>query len=726
MTPLDEFMAKKANDYMAVVDTWRPQTRQFKDIYDEYKRWVGAPNGTEWTGRTSNAAYDTASTDCHGSDNTDDAAEDGGKLVTATIQYEVVEPLVNGQRLIESVLAHKDQGVSIDQSYNMAYHPAEGESDESIAKNREHVADIERQVKGYVAQWDKGCQTLKAQADAIAQKITGCINPKTALVDGRKVLRDAVAPAAGDPNATSIDYKQQYPKTPAAPTDPAAIDPTMAALVPGLDPNATKAASALPQGSLPELLDAASKAKPPIDPRVGSLTDSMVRMDPSILGRQTHVEKVPGQGLDPNSPAGKAAINSLRGMYQSQGLPPAQVEAKIQEALKAGGQDQYAVKFADPNAPSATPSEHVSRDFGEQFNKFTNGISDAATRTVDGQIEQGKILTGQAGPGAPGVAEAWKELGINAAHQVHELTTDPLAAPKMGIEQAKDFINSPSEFIGKNIILGTEGLATGGIGGEAAAGARGLLGDLTHHLPEPHTPVAGHAPETPSGAAHPAPVVDHPAPTGSDHTPISGDHSAGPSQNSGIHSGAVDSTPVAGKDYGFAPNDAFQHLANPADDFARLEKGGIPSHITDGYDQLAGRTVDQFGHEFTVPGRDGSPRWDWAGQAPNDGFAGTPTVTDHFPKGYQLDRLGSEQGAFMADDGAPLSTRSMPPGVASQYHQYVGTGQPIPADLNAEVRYGPAAPAFGQPGGANQWVVVDKTTGRQIPVEVLKQNGIIE
>ncbi|TEA08427.1 toxin glutamine deamidase domain-containing protein [Mycobacteroides salmoniphilum] len=515
MTTLDEFMAKKANDYMAVVDSWRPQTTQFKEAYDDYKRWAGSPAGTEWTGRTANAAYERAATDCHVPDNADDTAEDAVRLATATITYEVVPNLTGGQNLIERVLAQKDR-VSIDQSFNMDYHPAEGESEESIARNREHVKESERLIKEYVSKWEKGCQNLKGQADTAAQKITGCTNPKTALVDGRKVLRDA-APRTTDPNATSVNYKEMYPKTVAAATDPATVDPKVAALVPGLDPNATKAAGALAQGSLPELLDAASKAKPPIDPKAGSLTDSMVRMDPSILGRQTHVEKIPGQALDPNSPAGKASINSLRGVYQSQGLPPAQVEAKIQEALKAGGQDQYAVKFADPNAPSAAPSEHVSRDFGEQFNKFTNGISDAATRTIDGQIEQGKILTGQAGPGAPGVAEAWKEYGLAAAKQVHELTTDPLAAPKIGIEQAKDFINSPSEFIGKNIIHGTEALATGGIGGEAAAGARGLLGDLTgtegraltHGIDDGLT--AGH---------HMPPAIEHPvspAPDGLDH-----------------------------------------------------------------------------------------------------------------------------------------------------------------------------------------------------------------
>lgn len=216
-------MSKKANDYMAVVDTWRPQTRQFKEVYDEYKRWAGAPDGTEWTGRTANASYEGACTDCHGSDNADDTVDERGKLVAATIEYEVVDPLVNGQRLIESVLAHKNQGVTIDQTYHVEYHPAEGESDESIARNRAHVADIERQIKDYVAKWEKGCQTLKAQADAMAQTITGCVNPKTALVDGRKILRDAVAqPTPADPTAQPANfYKDWYPKK----TDPASVDP---------------------------------------------------------------------------------------------------------------------------------------------------------------------------------------------------------------------------------------------------------------------------------------------------------------------------------------------------------------------------------------------------------------------------------------------------------------------------------------------------------------------
>lgn len=728
VTPLDEFMAKKANDYMAVVDTWRSQTRQFKEVYDEYKRWAGAPDGTEWTGRTANASYEGACTDCHGSDNADDTVDERGKLVAANIEYEVVDPLVNGQRLIERVLEHKNQGVTIDQTYHVEYHPAEGESDESIASNRAHVADIERQIKDYVAKWEQGCQTLKAQADAMAQTITGCINPKTALVDGRKILRDAVHPTPGEGPSTATatggkprgivegmqdiagagdtkpagttgaetvaDYKTWYPKD-AVPVGDKNVDPAKLGAV----------------GSLPGVRDGSDKTPQPLQ---------------RAVLRPEQVEQFKAD---------------TRKLLQGQGVPADQIESRVNAAVQSA-QNPHFMPDAEPmRTPGQVPLHNSP---GDQFNDIVGRANDEATKTIDGQIEQAKILTGQAGPGAPGVAEAWKEVGLGAVQQVHELTSDPLAAPKMGIEQAREFYNHPGEFIGKNIIHGTEALGGGVIGGEAAAGARGLLGDLTGtegralthglddaapthpptpHSAEPHTPVAGHTPtESPSGPSHPVPATDHPTPTGSDHTPISGDHSA----VSGHPVSGGDSTPVAGRDYGFGPHEAFKNLADPADDIARLRQGGVPSHVTEGYDQLAGRTVNQFEHEFTVPGRDGSPRWDWENQAPNDGFAGTPTVTDRIPQGHLLDRLGSEKGAFMADDGAPLSTRSMPPGVASDYHQYVGTGQPIPPGMPWEVRYGPAGPAFGQPGGANQWVVIDKITGDQVPVAILKKNGIIE
>ncbi|WP_346424250.1 HNH endonuclease [Mycobacteroides sp. H001] len=511
MTPLDEFMAKKANDYMAVVDTWRPQTRQFKEIYDEYKRWVGAPNGTEWTGRTSNAAYDTASTDCHGSNNTDDTVEERGKLVAATVQYEVVEPLLGGQRLIESVLAHKDQGVSIDQSYNCHYTPAEGESDESIARNREHVADIERQIKEYVAKWEQGCQTLKTQADATAQTITGCINPKTALVDGRKILRDATAPKPGDSSAQPANfYKDWYPKA----TDPAS---TQAAAATAADPHA------------PVLGPPSPGDKPPVDPRTGSLTGNLGVM--GINEPKSPLDKpppppdartVPATKLDPNTPQGKAAIDKFRSILATQ-YPPDQVEAKLSEAIKGAQQDRPMVATPEPGTP-----ERVRQSGGEAFAESW----DQAGRAKDDLL--GINGGDHAKEAWTGVAKGlWDVVNPDPAHQVER----GIDQAKGTIDEVKSGIDNPKAFIGKHGIEIAAGIATAPVGGEGALlGTEGRA--LTHgledaapghpptpHSAEPHTPVTGHAPtEPPSGPTHLAPTVDHPAPAGGDHTSLPSDH----------------------------------------------------------------------------------------------------------------------------------------------------------------------------------------------------------
>ncbi|MBB4855599.1 hypothetical protein HNP40_003006 [Mycobacteroides chelonae] len=296
-------------------------------------------------------------------------------------------------------------------------------------------------------------------------------------------LQNLAAPRPdGDPGATKAaaagtdtqaNYKEWYPKT----TVPGSDKPVDPRLLGGLEaaPGVRDGRDQIPQ-----------------------------RMSPTLQARDV--------------PAFK---ETTRALLQKQGVPADQIEAKVNAAVERAQTPHFL-----PDAPSATPSEHVSRDFGEQFNKFTNGISDSASRTVDGQIDQAKVLTGQAGPGAPGVAEAWKDLAVDTGkgliNQAHELMTDPLAAPKMGIEEARDFVNSPSEYIGKNIIHGTEALATGAVGGEAAAGARGLLGDLTGA--EGHA--LTHGIDDAAPGYHQPPVGEHHAPTVGDHSaPSAGDHS---------------------------------------------------------------------------------------------------------------------------------------------------------------------------------------------------------
>ncbi len=494
-------MAINPNAYMAVVDTWRPQTKQFKEAFDDYKRWAGAPAGTEWTGRTANAAYERAALDCHGSDNADDAAEDIVRLASATITHEVLPPLNNGKAMIENALRAKDQGVSIDQSFNMTYTPPEGMSEETAAKNRQHVEEAERQIKEYVANWEKGCQTLKTQADTAAQKITGCINPKTALVDGRKILRDAVGSKPGDGPAT------------ATATTVSATSGKPHGIVAGMQ-DIAGAGDTKPAGTTGAETVADYKKWYPKD----AVNVGDKNVDPAKLGG---VGSIPGvREGDPANPAKLAPTLADRDvpafaqmtrerLQKDPTVPADQIEQRVNDAVRAA----QAPRFMPDAEPMRTPGQvPLHNSPGDQFNDIIGRASDSATKTVDGQIEQAKILTGQAGPGAPGVAEAWKQVGLGAIQQAHELTTDPLAAPKMGIEQAKDFYNHPGEFIGKNIIHGTEALATGAIGGEAAAGARGLLGDLTGTEGRALT----HGLDDAAPGHHSAPGGDHHAPASSD------------------------------------------------------------------------------------------------------------------------------------------------------------------------------------------------------------------
>jgi Tuberculosis necrotizing toxin len=184
-------------------------------------------------------------------------------------------------------------------------------------------------------------------------------------------------------------------------------------------------------------------------------------------------------------------------------------------------------------------------------------------------------------------------------------------------------------------------------------------------------------------------------------------------------------TKVPGVDYALPAADALRVLERPGAEIDRLVEGGVPHNLLHGYEPLAGRTLDEFEREFTIEDPNGNIRWDWDVQAPNNGFAGEPMPTDRIPTNLRLDRLGPNGGGFLSPEGTPLPERATPPGLANQYHIFEGTGQPIPAGKNWEVQFGPAKDAFGQPGGGEQWVVVDKATDLPVSVDELKDAGML-
>ncbi|MDM2643337.1 hypothetical protein PP633_01660 [Mycobacteroides abscessus] len=320
-----------------------------------------------------------------------------------------------------------------------------------------------------------------------------------------------------DPSGAAAQALPLAPGSAIKPNGAAGVLQNLAAPNPDGDPGATKAAAAVGGDTQANYKEWYPKNAVPVGDK---------NIDPSKLGG---VGALPGVGnIDKATPAKLAPTLADRDVpafkeITRQNLinarvPADQIEQRVNDAVKAA----QTPHFAPDGGPMRTPGEvPLHNSPGDQFNDIVGRANDSATKTIDGQIDQAKVLTGQAGPGAPGVADAWKDVGMGAAKQVHELMTDPLAAPKMGIQEAQDFYNHPGESIGKNIILGTEGLATGAVGSEAAAGARGLLGDLTgteghaltHGIESPHPgPAIDH---TPAGSVdHPSPGVglDHPTP----------------------------------------------------------------------------------------------------------------------------------------------------------------------------------------------------------------------
>jgi hypothetical protein len=168
---------------------------------------------------------------------------------------------------------------------------------------------------------------------------------------------------------------------------------------------------------------------------------------------------------------------------------------------------------------------------------------------------------------------------------------------------------------------------------------------------------------------------------------------------------------VPGVDYPLPAEDALRLLEHPGAELDRLADGRIPPNIIGGYEPLAGRTVEEFKREFTIRGSSGETWWDWDVQAPKNGFAGEPLESNHIPTDLRLDRLGSNGGGYLSPEGTPLPERATPPGLAAQYHLFEGTGRDIPPGKDWVVQHGPAKDAFGQPGGGEQWVVIDRTPG---------------
>ncbi|WP_081809303.1 toxin glutamine deamidase domain-containing protein [Mycobacterium sp. URHB0044] len=115
--------------------------------------------------------------------------------------------------------------------------------------------------------------------------------------------------------------------------------------------------------------------------------------------------------------------------------------------------------------------------------------------------------------------------------------------------------------------------------------------------------------------------------------------------------------------------------------------------------------------------------WNWP---PHSGFRdGSHDVARAFPKNLVLDRIGlvtDWTGDFLSSAGDSYPSRALAPGTSGDYHLFQGTGTPLPPEW--ELHFGEAGPAFDQPGGSTQWVVVDQE-GNHVLIDQLVNEGYL-
>ncbi|MBA0045406.1 HNH/ENDO VII family nuclease [Mycobacteroides sp. LB1] len=489
-------LAVDANSYRPLLDGVKSLVAKYEQRVSTFKGYVDKPGGTYWEGQTATAGQNNAADGWKTIARIQDLGDRYHQSAGPLVDYTILPALVNGQIMIHN--AERQPGVTVNEDLSMTYTPPEGMSKEQAERNAKTVADAAKELKASGDKWWDGDQQVKHLTESVIKDVENEVNSAAGTFDIGKAVKDT-APRTTDPNATTVNYKDLYPKT-AAPAS------TEAAAATATDPNA------------PVLGPPASGDKPiKPDPTAGAFTGSLNKM--GITEPKSPVDKpapppdartVPAPKLDMNNPADKAAIDKFRSILSTQ-LPPDQVEAKVAEAIKGAQQDRPMVTTPEPGTPPERHQESFSEAFHNSWDKGIKGVQDLVGAN-----------------GLETAKDAWKDMGTGIKDSFGELAHPTEVTPER-VENLQRMLDNPKAFLGEQAAIAAQAAATAPLGGEAAlaragledAAVTGVRGELTHGLPEPHTPVAGHAAtEILSGGTHPTPVVDHPAP--------SAEHPSGP------------------------------------------------------------------------------------------------------------------------------------------------------------------------------------------------------
>lgn len=275
----------------------------------------------------------------------------------------------------------------------------EWSSIKSIAASNDWAISPDRRLSGQVS------SQKRHDFDALQQRLTALM-AEAARTDGD--LATAIRAVVGD---TKVDARGRAVLGPPMP-----VDVPKAPADPSGDPAA---------GSLPWLLNHARQGGGPVPPM-------------SVSAKDVEEFKV-----------------QARKMFANYGVPPDQIEARVNAALVQAQQPlPRSVPRDVPKEPERQPAPGFGEGFGDSWRATEQGV---------------KNLLGQGGPGAPGVLESWGGLGKG----VGKAFMNPVG---VGVEDIKRAMDAPSlpYFLGEKTFDVGSAAVTAPFAGEGAMVRAGL------------------------------------------------------------------------------------------------------------------------------------------------------------------------------------------------------------------------------------------------------------
>jgi hypothetical protein len=445
-------------------------------------------------------------------------------------------PLANAKQIIEN--ADATPGVHVNEDLSISYTPPLGTSKETADADAKTVAAAEAELKSEAAKWWAAELDVANQIRQAESTVVKDLNVAAALYDPQRAMpnpRDRRSPTT---------LQAIFPPIP---TEPASGPGGLGDLL-GVEPGTS------PPG-LPDLLmpgTAGGKGDGQHQPR--DLTDMLNQLSqPGAAGPRPPAPTIPAADVE----AFKAMA---RDVLRRDGVPPDQIEQRLNTYVTRAQEGYGLMGNRVPQPEGRGPEPGFGDGFADTWFGFEQMVHN---------------LTGQGGPGAPGVLESWAGLAEGAAEAIVKppiagIVEDALNSPNpayfLGGKTAEAAITAPTMMFGPEALAARGGLVE-------AEGGFGATGGL--HLPHETPPIANgpHLPHEALPAPQHGPVELAPHGVGAQTAVPAGELAGHPPQGVGAHPPAPEA------------DTEFPRHASPAPVEVPAPAGGeyqVPGHLPNG------------------------------------------------------------------------------------------------------------------------------------------------